>query len=194
MASSEYWYQQIVDRQYPLAENSINFLWTYAVAVVTAVIVTSMDIYNAFSAYFSGIGSAPLNHSLLSTNGGLWSALVPETGIPNWSLLMLFTIWINVYMHRKYNNPHPRALDAPSHWTSNLSHTPFALLNVICFGSEPVPLLAWSGIGTKYPTLLYRRSSCQLCTMEFGTGSSSASSDFYLLVILSMPPPRRRGE
>ncbi|KAG4433641.1 hypothetical protein IFR05_010887 [Cadophora sp. M221] len=47
-------------------------------------------------------------------------------------------IWINVYMHRKYNIPRIRALAAPSHWTSDLSYTPFALLNVLCFGSEPV--------------------------------------------------------
>ncbi|KAL2059787.1 hypothetical protein VTL71DRAFT_10171 [Oculimacula yallundae] len=62
----------------------------------------------------------------------IWSAFAPETGIPYLSLLALFTLWINVHMHRTYTINKQTG----QHWTEHLWHTPFALLDILCFGSD----------------------------------------------------------
>ncbi|CZS96952.1 uncharacterized protein RCO7_02699 [Rhynchosporium graminicola] len=110
--SFEFWLRLFVYPRNPLSEaiNHVISLWKWLL-VILQVVVSSFVYISTFD---------------------IWTALVPATGVPYFSLLTMFTIWINVYVHRTYTiNEHNGV-----HWTKNLWHTPFALLDVLCFGSE----------------------------------------------------------
>ncbi|PVH71077.1 hypothetical protein DL98DRAFT_577578 [Cadophora sp. DSE1049] len=140
LANSKYWSGQFSEISSGVAESYLSFLWRYPVAFITAMVVILGDLLNRCTDYLVEITSnEKFLHAVSVIRNNLLPVLVPKTGMPWGFIALVFSIWINVYMHRNFIYSATPNRSRREYWTKGIAQIPFAPLNVLCFGSGPPP-------------------------------------------------------
>ncbi|KAK0120321.1 hypothetical protein ONS95_011727 [Cadophora gregata] len=139
LANNKLWSEQVSKLGSRFGEDCLS-LRGHPAALCTAVVGGIGDLLNRCTSYLVRVTSNDaLFHGLSAIRYYVSLVLVPRTGMPWRFLALIFTVWINVYMHRTFiDTASPRG-SRREYWQKCFPHIPFALLNILCFGSEPAP-------------------------------------------------------